>query len=195
MTATLYLDPGVQKHASALFIAGLLFEVSLDSPAAYLEPLSAGSGIGLSELVIEKPQIYPGSDEKDPNDCLDVFGAARLAEGGIRARGGPAAQYVLPREWKGQIDKPPHHARIWMALSAGERTAFARSADQYIKRNKVEKTWPLEEFIAHKIDHACALLAQHGEVRQYSWQAHNLLDAVGIGLWHLGRTGRGGRRH
>ncbi len=193
MSANLYIDPGVHQHACATFSAGVLLAVALGTPDVFVD---APEDIvrGLTYLVIEKPQIYKGSDEKDPNDCLDVFGAARFAEGCIRARGGPAAQYVLPREWKGQIDKPPHHMRIWSVLSRSEREAFARSADPYIKRTKAEKARPLEEFIAHKIGDACEALARTGKVTGYSWQAHNLLDAVGLGLWHLKRTGRGGRR-
>lgn len=181
MTVRLYIDPGVHHLACAHFHDLRLLSVSFIPREAFLA--GAAGGVTLFEVVIEKPQIYEGSnDEKDPNDCVDVAMAAAFAEAAIRARGGPPAQYVLPRDWKGQLKKPHHHERIWSVLDAGEKDAFARDSGHMV------------EEISAKIDRACELLVHSKKVKEYKWKAHNLLDAVGLGLWHLGRTGRAGHR-
>lgn len=179
MIRRLYIDPGVHHHACATFDDFTLVRVDFVAPDAFM---AFPSPEALFELVIEKPQLYPGSDEKDPNDCVDVFGAARLAEGFLRSRGGPIARYVFPNDWKGQMKKPPHHLRVWDVLTPAERAVFARDSGHDV------------DGVNDKIQRACQLLAAYGKVKEYSWQAHNLLDAVGLGLWHLKRTGRAGHR-
>jgi hypothetical protein len=179
MTLRLFIDPGVEHLAGAWFQGPTLWQVGFYPREAML----AGSYFNLHGLVIEKPTVYPGSSEKDPNDLIDLAGAAYFAEGAIRARGGPPAHYVKPFDWKGQLKKPQHHARIWSVLANDEREAFGRDAGHSI------------DFVEKKIDRACELLAQTGKVKNYSWAAHNLLDAVGLGLWYLGRTGRAGHRY
>ena len=168
MTIRLYIDPGKLFNAWAVFVGSHLETVYLVAP----EVDACDTHKNLTSLIIEKPQIYPGSDEKDPNDCLDVFGAARYAEALIRYRGGPPAQYFYPHEWKSSFKKPPHHRQVWAALSQQEREVFARDAGLEV------------EFIGDKIEAACERLARTGKVTGYSWKAHNLLDAVGLGLWH-----------
>jgi hypothetical protein len=169
MTLRLYIDPGKHFHACAIFRSGALASVQFIAPAAF------GSTSFLQHtdaIVIEKPQVYLGADEKNPNDLLDVYGAARMSEGMMLVLGGPAAHYVLPREWKGSFKKPSHHRQVWAALSQQEREIFARDAGHEV------------DFIHDKIEAACERLARTGKVTGYSWKAHNLLDAVGLGLWH-----------
>lgn len=161
----LYIDPGKVFHAVAKFHDAQLRAVAFIPPNGFPSVFAPAFA---SDLVIEKPQIYPGADEKDPNDLLDVYGAARYSEGLL----GIPAHYVLPREWKGSFKKPPHHRQVWAALSQQERECFARDAGLEV------------EFIGDKIEAACERLARTGEVTGYSWKAHNLLDAVGLGLWH-----------
>ena len=174
MTLRLYIDPGKHFNAWALFDGGKLDNVCFVPPEAD----NYDSHTGLASVVIEKP-ILRGPDGKDPNDCLDVYGSARLTEGFIRARGGPAALYVIPEDWKGSFKKPPHHRQVWANLSLAEREIFARDAGLEV------------DFIGKKIDKACETLARTRKVSGYSWQAHNLLDAVGLGLWHLCRLNKG----
>lgn len=193
LTLRLFIDPGAHHLACAHFEELQLLSVEYLPREAFLDGSTAA--VGLAELVIEKPQIYGGPDSKDPNDCVDVAMAAAFAEAAIRGRGGPPAQYVLPRAWKGQMKKPPHHLAIWRTLRPPEKAIFARDADKHIFRTKVESKMLLEDFVSAKIERGCELLARTGKVKEYSWKAHNLLDAVGLGLWHLGRTGRAGQRY
>jgi hypothetical protein len=177
MTSRLYIDPGKHFHAQAHFEDGRLTWVDFESVE------TCGRNYvtlkNLASLVIEKP-VLRGANGKDPNDCVDVFGAACLTEGYIRALGGPAALYVIPEDWKGAFKKPPHHRKVWAELSPDEREVFARDAGHEVDE------------IRDKIEAACQRLARTRKVSGYSWKAHNLLDAVGLGLWHLGRlhTGR-----
>lgn len=177
MTLRLYIDPGKHFHALAHFENGLLTWASFESVDTCGRDYASLKT--LDSLVVEKPQIYPGSDEKDPNDCLEVYGSARLTEGFIRARGGPAAFYVTPKDWKGSFKKPPHHRQVWANLTPAERETFARDAGHEV------------DFIGKKIEKACETLARTRKVSGYSWKAHNLLDAVGLGLWHLCRLNKG----
>lgn len=179
----LAIDPGVAPLAWARFGAG-----ALDS-CGFMprEAAAAGDWSDLHALVIEKPFIYPKRSKGDPNDLIDVAGAAYFVEGAIRARGGPPASYVFPRDWKGQLDKPIHHGRVWSMLAAPERRAFERD------------TGHTADEVEAKIDRACDLIAKgirnrDGSPQEYAWKTHNLLDAIGLGLWYLGRVGVGGRR-
>jgi hypothetical protein len=176
LTLRLYIDPGKHFHAAAGFTDGVLAQVQFFAPDARLNCREVRL---LDSLVIEKP-VLRGANGKDPNDCVDVFGAARLTEGYIVAHGGPAALYVIPEDWKGSFKKPPHHRKVWAELSPDEREVFARDAGHEVDE------------IRDKIEAACQRLARSRKVTGYSWKAHNLLDAVGLGLWHLGRlhTGR-----
>lgn len=180
----LAIDPGVAPLAWANFFGGALLSCGF-MPR---ESFASGNWHHLHDLVIEKPFIYPKVSEGDPNDLIDVTGAAYFAEGAIRARGGPPAKYVFPRDWKGQLDKPIHHARVWSVLTAPERRAFEH--DTGLAAADVEA----------KIDRACDLIAKgirnkDGSPKEYAWKTHNLLDAIGLGLWRLERVGVGGRRY
>lgn len=179
MTGRLYIDPGKHFHACALFRDLELQTVAFVAPETFANNGCPFEPAALMHLVIEKP-VLRGPNGKDPNDCLDVFGAAQLAAGVIRYQGGPAALYVIPEDWKGSFKKPPHHRKVWAELSPDEREVFARDAGHEVDE------------IRDKIEAACQRLARSRKVTGYSWKAHNLLDAVGLGLWHLGRlhTGR-----
>lgn len=179
----LAIDPGVAQLATACFKGGALAWCAFVPREVFV----VWEWDEVFELVIERPRITGQTRGKDPNDQLDLTGAAYFAEGAIRARGGPPARYVTPSEWKGMLDKPIHHERVWSVLSALERRAFERD------------TGHAAADIERKIERACDLIAKgvrnkDGSPKEYAWKTHNLLDAVGLGLWHLGRVGIGGRR-
>jgi hypothetical protein len=179
----LAIDPGVAPLAWARFFGGALHSCGFMPREAF----AAADWTDLHSLVIEKPFIYPKASKGDPNDLIDLAGAAYFAEGAIVARGGPRAHYVYPRDWKGQLDKPIHHERVWSMLSPPEIAAFCRD------------TGLTSDEVAAKIERACDLLAKgirnkDGSPKEYAWKTHNLLDAIGLGLWRLGRVGVGARR-
>jgi hypothetical protein len=74
--------------------------------------------------VIEIPQIYrhgPG----DPNDLVKVAFLAGGYAQVLRDRGAGLA-LVKPGEWKGQVDKEIHNARVLRSLSPAETKVYAQ---------------------------------------------------------------------
>src|SRR6185312_16842694 len=71
-------------------------------------------------VLIECPQVYRHHLSKgDPNDLIKLaVGVGRYAEF-FENRGAKVA-LVLPAEWKGQIPKEVHHARVMSALTRHE---------------------------------------------------------------------------
>lgn len=180
MTLGLYIDPGVHELACAWFRDGGLCHLDMLERERFMV---AGKP-AIDTLIIERMSIYKGKASKgeDPNDLIDVTGASYFVEACIAMRGGPRAQYVYAADWKGQVKKPVHHSRIWSVLRPEEKQLFALVIGM------------TEDAIKKKIDDACKRLALTGKVTGYSWTAHNLFDAVGIGLWHLRRVGLAGHR-
>lgn len=166
---SLFVDPGKKQSACARFDGSRLVDVGFWPSVEYRDARI---------LVVEKPEIYPGSTEKNPNDLIAVAMAAQNIADQVPC----APKFVLPRTWKGQVKKPIHHARLWSVLEPEERTVLAKR----IGMTSID--------IGEKIRLAQVRLATTGKVTGYSWAAHNLLDAIGIGVWHFGRIGTGGVR-
>lgn len=181
MNCGLYIDPAVHELACAWFGGGELHAAAMLPREWFLQP---GVPAGVETLWIERMKVYQGKASKgeDPNDLIDVTGASYFVEACIAMRGGPRANYVFASDWKGQIKKPIHHMRIWSVLTPLEKMRLAAVIGMS------------EDAIKKKIDEACQRLARTGKVTGYSWKAHNLFDAVGIGLWQLRRVGLAGHR-
>ena len=159
------IDPGVKRNAYAVFASGVLHQVGWIAPE-----LVPGT-----DVIVENPVLYGGraarGSGKDLLDLARAVGAIEFWAGANHA----SVQLVAPARWKGQVCKPICHARIWRELSAGERVECSESFGMH----------PLD--IEKKITDACKSYAKTRKVTRYSWAAHNLLDAIGIGLWALKR--------
>lgn len=86
-----------------------------------------------ADVVCEHPTIYPGT--KNPNNIVTLaITAGRLVERHLALDG--VLKWHLPRQWKGQVPKPPKAAdyiiyrRIVNALDADERQIFAQALAQ-----------------------------------------------------------------
>jgi hypothetical protein len=120
-------------------------------------------------VAIEKPIITPNTPNwKAVTDCA---WSGALVAGAFEC---PVHAYE-PSQWKASVCKPLHHRRIWRVMMPSERALFTAETESVINR-------------------ACAHYAATGKVKNYSHDWHNWLDAVGVGLFHLGRTGRGGAK-
>jgi hypothetical protein len=175
----LFGDPAVHRQALAFYGARATLE---RVQFMTLEEAARVDWRALQSLVLELPRIDDQTSGKDPNDIVDLNGAAHEFAGIVRGRGGPLARWVNRTTWKGSEKKPIHHQRIWNALWPAEREIFAACTGLTV------------DFIAKKIDDACERYARTRKVTGYSWEAHNLLDGVGLGLFELRRTGRAGVR-
>lgn len=103
-----------------------------------------------SDVVIEKPQVYPGRKLRgDPNDLIDVALSAGCIAEMARAYGN-VVEFVLPRRWKGTRPKDVDNELTFSQMLPHEKVMLVRGCPLKSKR-------------------------------------HNVLDAIGIGMWKLGR--------
>ncbi len=139
MTDLIAVDPGVEYYAVARFSSGALRQV-LVPPVS----VSMSAPFWADVLVIEKPQVY-NSGRARRSDIVDLaISAGRVA----RMFATPTEVWYTPAQWKGQIAKKPHHARIRARLDEKELALLDKR--------------PQKELV-------------------------HILDAVGLGLFHLGR--------
>lgn len=175
MSKLLAVDPSLTCTGWALFLDGTLHScgyVKGSDPSIPLHERINGivclmPTTGLDAVAIEKPQIYQTSrGAGDPNKIalgLILVGAI-LRE--IWASSFPAtAQLIYPAEWKGQVPKGVCFRRILDKLTAAEKDVLRH--DKILTKKGGAENVPGE-----------------------SSQAGNTLDAVGIGLYYLGRFGK-----
>lgn len=160
----LAIDPDVKRSGCALFAEhGQLAAIEYAIPfgPSFFDDWEPGTITG---LVCEKPRIYPGVPGVDANDLIDlseVVGWFRSACSHIRY-----TRYY-PADWKAQVPKCVHHHRVWSHLTAKERMFFPPDTDRKVNNWLVKQQKKISDPISE------------------------LLDAAGIGMFHLRRTGRG----
>jgi hypothetical protein len=125
------------------------------------------------DCVIEKPQQDGRSGRVPPGVLIDLAWNGALVAGSLRPQ---HLHCYTPDYWKGQVSKPVHHLKIWRVLEQHERECFPADTEARIQKG-VEAT-----------------ARAGGKLRSYSFEAHNWLDAVGLGLFHLKRIGKGGAK-
>jgi len=150
------IDPGLQT-GWAIWRSNRLVACGLGDPrSSKKHVVHAPDGVDadvIADLWIESQIIYPRS-KVPPDDIRKLaFEAGRWA--GIYETLGCDAHCVAPSEWKGQVPKDIHHARILAVLTETERTAL----DEGVRGVAPSKQ-------------------------------HNVLDAVGLGLWVAKRVAR-----
>lgn len=174
---TLAVDPGLNGCGVAVFSPEgiLLRALYVRNPAHKSDGLgrrvkamgSAVRGYMLHEvtsLVVEWPRFYPGGRTVTGHALLSLAGV----DGAILAAfNGHAVRTVEPPEWKGSLDPAAMIERIRHRLSAEER---------------------LRVCVLPTACPACSSTTPPFEdCRTSSCLAHNVFDAIGIGLWDAGR--------
>jgi len=166
-------DVGVNHFAIARWRDGALWraeyinERPLETGAVLMTFVCAGEDL----VVIEIPKVYDAQFQKgDQRDIRDLA----LAAGGLlvaarHANGIPGenvkVEKVEPREWKGTLDKKIMLARILSKLTDAE------CATIQLTENVIE-----------------------AGIRAGKGPGADVLDAIGIGLWKLGRLKKGRTR-
>lgn len=159
----LAVDPGVRACGVALFEDEQLVAAdwvrtkeealpkAADALATAVGRWAQRAGSGFPDyVVIERPKVYENREhEVDKDDLISLAIVAGAVWEGLAgfARDG---EFVLPREWKGQVPKDVHNARVMKHLEPEERA------------------------IVHR-------------VKCTPKQIHNVIDAVGLGLWAVDR--------
>lgn len=171
------IDPGFAARgrgcACAHFVDGRLVSVWFARPEA-VAGTPAPTRANVHRVVWECPQV-------DKRTRGSVPAIVQLAAVGGTLAGLYAGQLaavvepVAPSAWKGSAPKPVAHGRMWIALTPAERTILGGDATataiETAKRAGAKARW-----------------ARDGASYYPSTFAmHNLLDAVGIGMWRLGR--------
>lgn len=114
------------------------------------------------------------------------------------ARGAPVIEYTVSRggdasetDWIGGAHKATLQHRIWGALTPAEREAVAR----FGRATRPESRWRGEPNTGRPVDVTAAIVLNAKRAvlgkdpLHHDW--FNVLDAVGVGLFHLGRVGKG----
>lgn len=169
------IDPGYAKRgqgcAVAIFVDGRLACVRFERPETVALPELA---VGARDVVWECPQIDARTRSATPQ-VLTLAATGGTLAGLYAGCNACRAVPVSPAEWKQSTPKPVHHARIWARLHDDERDLLGG-----------EKT--KERIDAAKRKGALERWAKSGALYYPPiWLTHNLLDAVGLGLWRLGR--------
>lgn len=176
----LAVDPGFAKRgkgcACAFFRDGRLAGVWFARPEqiATRAPVAWPVDPSLDLVLWECPQVDSRSRASVPAIVMLAAVGGELA-GLYAGMTGAAVERVAPSAWKGSVPKPIAHGRLWRVLDDRERAvlggdATARAIDA-AKRKGALSRWgkPGAAYYAASFD------------------AHNLLDAVELGCWKLGR--------
>lgn len=115
----------------------------------------------IDELAIEIPQIYIQRTRGDQNDLVLLAFAAGAAFGAL---GVPRAVLYHPHDWKGNTPKDLGRDRYSIALAQHERDRLCFTKGARCKEERI-----------------------HGLTADLE---HNVWDAIGLGLHHLGRRAR-----
>jgi hypothetical protein len=168
------IDPGAERCALACWLQDCTLAAVLDV-GSYDWPTTWAA----ENVVVEVPQADGRAQVGD-----DVL---RMALSATRV-GARAALVSLsehqPREWKGSLPKAVCHARAWAALSYDERELLGgdrtgRAIEAACARGAAARWKP-----HHNHYYRDRELPSVGGLKI----THDILDAVAIGLWYLGRT-------
>lgn len=140
------VDPGLRAAGYAVWKDGELLEVGLlrglktgRGPQAWLAVAQAGSEwlSKIDELVIEFPKVYQGSKAKgDPADLLELAAVVGTLVG--TAPSTTRTTIYLPREWKSNVPKDIHQARLYAALPPKERSLVDAVKPASLRHNALD---------------------------------------------------------
>jgi hypothetical protein len=170
------IDPGYARSgegcAVAFFRDRRLVRVMFARPE---EVTFVGLYFDRCECILwEEPQIdkrtYAATRE-----TVKLAAIGGVLAGMFAGKCGCRAQGIAPSQWKGSLRKPQMHSRIWRHLAEDEKDLLGgeltkRAIDEAKRKGALDR-WS----------------RPGGAYYPRSWYTHNLLDAVGIGMWALGR--------
>lgn len=177
------------KHAPAWAFAelGVLTACGFDATPGRGWPYITSPDVA----VLEASRSYGSKDHGKHGDILAESIGGALCAGSMRAG---EVVLIAPDEWAGSASsgkdtaKPPRHQAVWEALSPAERALIA----VHFKPGPESPAFKVA-LLGTYIDCACIAIS-YGRKPDYSDPIHNILDAVGLLLFALGRIGRAGAK-
>ena len=140
------LDPGLRGCGVAWWAedGSLLFVDYLRNPVKKGDGPGAWMGYGGCHIrdtdpdyfISEVPQVYrAGASKGDPDDLIQLAGVVGVFSSIFRAT---THFGVKPREWKGQVPKDVHHARLVKTLTPEEMAMVEASAPPSLRHNVLD---------------------------------------------------------
>lgn len=172
---TVAIDPGYAIRGLGCAVAVL--RGSRVERAGYARPESASQE---SLLVAPECTVVWECPQVDSRTHRSMAAVVQLAAvGGTLAgmyAGANAGQVIAvsPQAWKGGVPKPIVHSRVWEVLDVRERALLGGAKT----REAIDRA---------KTEGALTRWSRSGAAYYHGAAIHNLLDAVGIGLHHVGR--------
>lgn len=168
------IDPGYAKRgqgcAVALFDGGALVGAFFARPETITPDALTTCA---REVVWEKPQLDERTRTSAPA-VVELAAVGGTLAGMFAGAAGCRAHAVTPSAWKGSVAKPVAHGRLWETLSFAERAILGGDATA-ARIEAAKRAGGLDRW------------GKPGAAYYGAWAGHNLLDAVGIGVWRLGR--------
>jgi hypothetical protein len=158
MPLTLAIDPGTWQ-GWAIFEDAILMACGVAAPPSLV----------VARVIVERQAIYPRSPVA-PESILKLALRAGEAGGWYGLAQGVKPEYVLPQEWKGSASKPISHKRIWHRMGPQEQAITGAAAKEICDAHP---RCPAHRSAAHS--------------RECTDIQGDMLDAIGIGLWAIGR--------
>lgn len=182
MTDLIAIDPGGAKKgcSAAHFAYGKLVQVF---ERIYAEDAASFAG-EINVVVIERPQQDGRSRAVPPRVLIDLAWQGALVAGAFVGCGARLVE-LAPADWKGSIQKAMHHAAM---IETG-----AITADEL---NRVWGGQPIhrEVFEARRKGALCRWKPHANGHYAAGSRTPDIFDAIGLGLFHLGRIDKDGKR-
>jgi hypothetical protein len=172
--ALLAIDPGAKACATATFVDKVLRYVGMYGPN--------DAAPWCSRAVVEIPERVNVAGVQADDLIRVAVAGARMAERCVRGAPG-AVREIRPAEWKGSVPKPVHHVRAFGKLSIDE-AAIVGGDDTLIAIHSAQLRGAADRwkkpgaayYRARELPTVCGMKI-----------THDLLDAVALGLYALGR--------
>jgi len=174
------IDPGCAKRgkgsACAAFRGSRLAGIRFARPCAiHVAQIAELGAEYLDRVIVERPQVDARTQGRE-RAVVDLAWAGAAIAYWIAGVAGARVEELTPTAWKGNARKPQHHARLWAVLTPAERALLGGDATlrtiETAKRAGAAERW-----------------RRGGGAAYYpaGFETHNLLDAVALGCFALGR--------
>lgn len=169
------IDPGYAKRGSgcavAVFAGLSLVRVGFERPECVRPSALA---VGADTVLWECPQVDARTRTSAPA-VVQLAAVGGMLAGMFAGACGCPCMPISPAAWKGSVPKPVHHGRVWVLLDDREQ-ALLGGASTGVAIESAKRRGALDRWGKPGVAYYPS-----------TWLAHNLLDAVALGLTHLGR--------